>query len=189
MSSTMKIIGFSGVLREESYNKAALRVAQDVMPLNTELEIVSIRELPASDTQGLAGESEAVRAFKAQLRAADAVLIAAPEYKGMLPRALHNVLACIARSGESALLAGKPVAIMGIGRQTGSERAHLTLRRSLADLGATVIDTPEVYVVSSGWEKVDHNDNVVDKTTRQRIRTLMSSLVAQTHEKNAMLIS
>lgn len=187
MSSTIRIVGFSGVVREESYNKAALRVAQDVTPRDAELDIVALDELPTYDAQTAADEPASVRAFKAQLRAADAVLIATPEYKGMLPHSLQNALSWIAHSDESALVAGKPVAVMGIGRQLDSERQHLILRQFLIHHGARVVGAPEVYV-AAGWEKVDDEGNVADEATRQQIRSLMASLVAQIREQDTVLI-
>ncbi len=187
MSSTIKIVGFSGVVREESYNKAALRVAQDVTPRDAELNIVALDELPTYDAQTAIDEPAVVCTFKAQLRAADALLIAAPEYKGMLPHSLRNALSWIAHSDESALIAGKPVAVMGIGRQMDSERQHVILRQFLRHHGANVAGAPEVYV-TAGWEKVDDKGNVTDETTRQQIRTLMASLVAQASEQDTALI-
>ncbi|HEY7417667.1 MAG TPA: NAD(P)H-dependent oxidoreductase, partial [Ktedonobacteraceae bacterium] len=145
-------------------------------------------ELPTYDAQLAADEPAAVRTFKAQLRAAHAVLIATPEYKGMLSRSLRNALAWIAHSDESALVAGKSVAIMGIGRQTSSERQHLILRQFLMHLGASIVGTPEVYV-TAGWEKVDDEGNVTDGATHQQIRALVTSLAAQAREQEAVLIS
>ena len=187
MSSTIKIVGFSGVVREESYNKAALRVAQDVTPRDAELDIVALDELPAYDAQMATDEPASVRAFKAQLRAADAVLIATPEYKGMLPHSLQKALSWIAHSDESALVVGKPVAVMGVGRQLDSERQHSILRQFLIHHGARVVGAPEVYV-AAGWEKVDDEGNVADEATRQQIRALMASLVAQAREQDTVLI-
>lgn len=188
MSSTIKIVGFSGIVREESYNKAALRVARDVAPDGVELDIVALDELPAYDAQTAADEPPTVRAFKAQLQTANAVLIVTPEYKGILPRGLQNALAWIAGSDDSVLMAGKRVAIMGIGRKTMGKRQHPILRQSLIRLGASIISAPEVYV-TAGWEKVDDEGNVTDELARLQIRALVASLAAQTREQEAVLIN
>ena len=45
----MKILGISGSLRKESYNSAALRAAQQLVPPGTELQIFEgLREIPPS---------------------------------------------------------------------------------------------------------------------------------------------
>ena len=42
----IKIIGFAGSLRKDSYNKAILRAAGELLPENTELEIFDLEGIP-----------------------------------------------------------------------------------------------------------------------------------------------
>ncbi len=60
----IRIAGFAGSLRKKSYNRALLRAAQELLPDDATLEIVSIDEIPLfnQDVEDL-GDPEAVRVF------------------------------------------------------------------------------------------------------------------------------
>ena len=169
MSSKVQILGFTGSLREESYNRAALEAAQELLPANTSLEIVSLANLPAYNQQEAYNQPEVVCSFIEKLQQADALLIVTPEYKGLLSRVLKNALNWV------TTLDGKPVALMGIGRASGGVQEHATLRQELARLQARVIDAPELYI-TSGWEKLDDEGKLTDRVTRQQIAQLLVAL-------------
>lgn len=175
MSSKVHILGFTGSLREESYNRAALRAAQELLPANTTLEIFSIGELPPYDQQYEQGEPEVVRTFKEKLQQADALLIVTPEYNGLLSRTLKNAL-----NWAGSALADKPTAIMGVGRPTGTERELASLRQELSRLHAQVLDESVVYV-TSGWEKFDSEGRLTDDATRQQMRALLEAVALHAH--------
>jgi len=42
----IKIAGFTGSLRRDSYNKATLKAAGKLLPDNTELEVIDLAEIP-----------------------------------------------------------------------------------------------------------------------------------------------
>jgi chromate reductase len=181
MSSRIRIVGFTGSVREQSYNKAALRAAQELLPENAELEILAISDLPRYAIEQ--DDQEKVRRFKEQVQQADAVLIASPEYKGMLSNPLRSALHW---AGQS-VLADKPTAVMGIGRQSGTDREHQYLRQILSDANAIVLEEPEVYA-ASGWEKFDSEGRLIDETVRQQVRSLLEALVARTEETRSALV-
>jgi chromate reductase len=181
MSSQIHIVGFTGSVREQSYNKAALRAAQELLPENAELEILVISDLPQYAIEQ--DDQEKVRRFKEQVQQADAVLIASPEYKGMLSNTLRSALHW---AGQS-ILADKPTAVMGIGRQSGTEREQQYLRQLLTDANAIVLEEPEVYA-TSGWEKFDSEGRLIDETIRQQVRALLEALVARAEEAKSALV-
>jgi len=176
VSSTLRIVGFTGCLREKSYNRAALRTAQQLLPSHVELELLSLDDLPTF-TPGQ-DESVAVRLLKEQIQHADAVLIATPEYKGLLPNVLKNALRWLSQPAEASVLAGKPVAIMGIGRQTGTASEQQQLRHLLATCQATLLEQPELYIPSQDQQFSDSGE-LTDEQTRQQIRALLDELVAR----------
>jgi chromate reductase len=171
VSSTIRIIGFSGCVREQSHNKAALHFVQEFLPQDAELEIISLEDLP---TFQQISESAAVSAFKEKIARADAVLIAAPEYKGMLPHALSNALAWLA---GSEVLVNKPTAIMGVGRQ--SESAHAHLRQLLASLQAKALHATGVYVTFGDLQ---------NEATQQQLQAMLADLVQQARSDESLLI-
>jgi chromate reductase len=181
MSSRIRIVGFTGSVREQSYNKAALRAAQELLPENAELEIIAISDLPQYAIEQ--DDQEKVRRFQEQVQQADAILIASPEYKGMLSNTLRRALHWSGRS----VLANKPTAVMGIGRQSGTVREQQYLRELLADANAIVLEEPEVYA-TSGWEKFDSEGRLIDETVRQQVRVLLEALVARAEESETALV-
>ena len=180
MSSIFRIVGFAGCVREESYNKAALHLAQDLVPTGAELEILSLTDLPSFHFT--TDHSEPGSIFQEKIREADAVIIMTPEYKGMLPKALKNAL-----DWSRTALAEKPIAIMGIGRQTGSEHELQRLRQILTDSHAVVLEQPEVYVTAA-QEKFDRTGSLIDEATLQQIHLLLQALMTFANEKAAVLV-
>jgi hypothetical protein len=71
MPSTIYLVGFTGSLREKSYNKAALRAAQELLPSHTELELLSLGDLPLYNEDLERDEPEAVRLFKERIHILD----------------------------------------------------------------------------------------------------------------------
>lgn len=153
MSSMITIAGFTGSVRAESSNKTALRLAQELLPASIQLDLLAIEELTIEE-------------INARLQQADAILIATPEYKGLLSRALRIVLTQIAPEN----VAEKPVALLGVGRSDGHGghgHQHTQLRHLLGELDAAVLDE-QVYV-SAG--------QLNNAATDQQIRALLQSLV------------
>src|SRR5581483_6130910 len=150
MSSMITIAGFTGSVRAESSNKTALRLAQELLPASVQLDLLAIEELTIGE-------------INARLQQADAILIATPEYKGLLSRALRIVLTQIAPEN----VAEKPVALLGVGRSDGHGHQHTQLRHLLGELDAAVLDE-QVYVSA---------EQLNDAATDQQIRALLQSLV------------
>ncbi|GHO42572.1 NADPH-dependent FMN reductase [Ktedonospora formicarum] len=180
MSSTIRIIGFTGSLREESYNKAALSAAQELLPAHAELEILSLADLPPYE-EALA-KPESVLAFCEHIARADAVLIATPEYKGLLSNALKSALQW---TETSDIFSHKPVAVMGIGRLSGTE--HVQLRALLSAQHAALLEQPVLYV-GEGATKVNAEGRLVDAEIRQQIQSLLQALVARVEDAKGMLV-
>lgn len=182
--SIIRIVGFTGSLREESYNKAALRAAQELLPTQAELEILSLSDLPNFKDTETYNIPESVRLFSERIAQADALLIATPEYKGLLSNALKNALKWLAASG-SAALAEKPVALMGIGRQSGP--AHVQLRQLLTAQKSDLLDVPSLYV-GEGQAKIDAEGRLVDAETREQLQQLLRTLVARVDDAKSALV-
>src|SRR5260370_4647154 len=110
MPYNIHIVGFTGSLREKSYNKAALRAAQEVLPPGAELEILSAGDLPHYNQDLERDEPEAVRTFKEAIRHADAVLIATPEFNFSIPGVLKNAIDWASRPAGTSLMIDKSTA-------------------------------------------------------------------------------
>jgi len=180
MERPVNILGFAGSLRKDSYNRSLLRAALELVPKNARLEIFDLEGIPLFNQDLENQPSEKVKKFKAKIRAADAILIATPEYNYSVPGVLKNAIDCASRPYGDNAFEHKPVAIMGasIGMM-GTARAQYHLRQCFVFLSCFALNHPEV-MVPFAQEKIDKDGKVTDQKTRQLIRELLENLVAWT---------
>jgi chromate reductase len=172
----MKILGICGSLRQASYNGMALRAARKLAPAGIEVEIADIAGIPMyNDDVRTAGEPAAVTQLKAQVRAADAVLLVSPEYNFSVPGVLKNTLDWMSRPPEPPF-DGKPVAIMGAsGGPLGTARGQYHLRQVLVYMNTFTVNKPEVFI-GNAQTKFNAEGELTDETTAKFITDLLVSL-------------
>lgn len=173
---TIHVLGFAGSLRKDSYNKALLRAALAVLPQGIELEIFDLDGIPPFN-QDLEKEPPLkLRDFKERIRAADALLIATPEYNYSIPGVLKNAIDSASRPYGDSPFDGKPVAIMGasIG-MLGTARAQYHLRQVFVFLNMFPLNHPEV-MVPFAESKFDDEGRLIDDKTKEKIRELLQEL-------------
>lgn len=177
MTSKLSILGFAGSLRQGSYNRAILRAAQEMVPSGASLEIFDLAGIPPFNQDLEMQPAEKVTEFKAAIRAADALLIATPEYNYSMPGILKNALDCASRPYGDNALDGKPVAIMGASMgMLGTARAQYHLRQSCVFLNMYPLNRPEV-MVPFAQEKIDDQGRLTDPRTRDKIAELLAALI------------
>jgi chromate reductase len=177
MDNPIKILGFAGSLRKDSYNKALLNAAMKLMPKKTKLEIFDLEEIPLFNQDLENRMPQKVKQFKAKIRVADALLIVTPEYNYSVPGVLKNAIDWASRPPGNNSFEGKPVAIMSASPGTlGGARAQYHLRQVLVSLNMHAINRPEV-IVAFADEKIDEKGNLTDERTRKRIKQLLESLI------------
>ena len=180
----ISILGFAGSLRKDSYNKAILRAAVELVPKNAVIEVFDLEGIPLFNQDLENRPHEKVSEFKRKIRASDAILIATPEYNYSIPGVLKNAIDCASRPYGDNALEGKPVAVMGasIG-MIGTARAQYHLRQCFVFLNMYPVNRPEV-MVTFAQEKVDPGGQLTDQTTREKIKELLESLIAWTQTVN-----
>src|SRR5205085_3895733 len=109
----IKILGISGSLRAGSYNTSAMRAAQEVCLDEATIEIHDISGFPPFNQDEDGDPPQMVTDLKAAVRAADAVIIASPEYNYSVPGHLKNVIDWASRPYGDSAWDGKPALIMG----------------------------------------------------------------------------
>jgi len=85
MADRVKILGIAGSLRKASYNRAALRAAQQLAPPDAEIEIFELEGIPPFNQDDDQHPPARVTELKARVRAADAILFVTPEYNYSVP--------------------------------------------------------------------------------------------------------
>jgi chromate reductase len=171
----MKILGISGSLRKGSYNSMALRAAQKLAPQGMSIEIADISRIPLyNDDVRAAGEPAEVAALKAQIRAADAVLLVSPEYNFSIPGVLKNTLDWMSRPPEPPF-DGKVVALMGASPgPVGTARVQYDLRKVMVFMNAFTVNKPEVFI-SNCAGKFNAQGELTDEATAKFIGDLLVS--------------
>lgn len=176
MVTAVHVLGFSGSLRQGSYNAGLLRAAAQMLPEGMTLETFDLAPIPMYngdvEAQGLPGP---VAAFKARIAAADALLIATPEYNYSIPGVLKNAIDWASRPPDASPLSGKPLAMMGAGGIMGTSRAQYHLRQVAVATNMLALAQPEVFVMQPK-DKFDAGGNLADPGSRERIRTLLVAL-------------
>jgi chromate reductase len=175
----MRVLGLSGSLRRGSHNRALLRAAAALLPPGAQLvEWDRIAELPAYDEDlDAAGAPAPVRALRAAIADADALLIATPEYNGSLPGALKNALDWASRPHATNPLRGKPAAVIGASSGLfGAVWAQAEARKVLRTIGADVLERElPVGQADDAW---DADGALRDPALRAALAEIADELVA-----------
>ena len=95
----LKLLGICGSLRRQSTNSGLLRAAMAELPEGVSMEIADLSEVPFYNVD-LAERPAAVQRRMAQAAAADALVLACPEYNYSIAPALKNALDWISRDPE-----------------------------------------------------------------------------------------
>jgi chromate reductase len=171
---TLQVLGISGSLRKASLNSAALRACRELMPEGMSLELAEIGDLPLFNQdvfdQGLPAP---VQRFRAQVAAADGLLIATPEYNFSIPAPLKNAIDWGSRP-PSQVFHEKPVALFSASPgPMGGARVQYELRRVLSQLWAHPLPRPEVFIGNAAG-KIDAQGRISDETTRKFLSELLA---------------
>ncbi len=177
----MIFLGISGSLRKDSLNTRLLRAAQELAPDGVTIDILDISDIPLyNEDIRVSGYPPTVTAMREAIRAADALLIATPEYNYSVPGVLKNAIDWASRPPDQPF-AGKPLGIMGAsGGLSGTMRAQYHLRQIAVFVDLIPINKPEV-MVRNGSDKFDAAGRLTDEDTRAYVKKLVEALEAWTH--------
>lgn len=173
---TMHFVGISGSLRQGSTNTALLNAVRSLVPEGVRFTKADIGALPLFNSDLEAhGPVPAVQMFREQLRDADAIVIASPEYNYSVPGVLKNALDWASR-GKDSPLQNKPVAIMGASPGAfGTVRMQMHLRQVFLFNNMQPVNKPEVFV-GQAPSKFDAAGHLTDERTIELIRQQMTAL-------------
>jgi len=178
IEGTMKVLAISGSLRAASFNTAALRAAAELAPDGVEVTLHhGLRDIPPynEDLRAGSGVPPAVAALRAAIKAADALLIATPEYNYSVSGVLKNAIDWASRPPEQPF-DGKPIAILGAsGGLLGTARAQYDLRKIFVFLNGHVLNKPEV-MIGGAANRFDAEGRLTDETTRGLIAQQLLAL-------------
>ena len=174
-----QILAISGSLRADSLNSAVLRVAASVSSEQAQVRIFSgLADLPHFNPDLEGNEATIVHDFRRQLREADAVLIACPEYAHGLPGAFKNALDWVVASGEFVY---KPVALVNLFER--STWAPALLKETLNMMTANIVEPASINLQLAS-NKLDEKFMLADDKIVQSLRASLRALLQaiQKHE-------
>ena len=173
------LVGISGSLREGSLNTMLLEAMKELLPDGVELTVRSIADIPLYNGDlDVDGGPDPVRALKADIEAADGLIIATPEYNYGIPGVLKNAIDWVSRPAYKSVLVGKPVAIVGAAPGiVGTARAQPELRNVLFGTLAEVFPHHAILVGQAKQRLQD--GKIVDPPTRDLLTTFLQAFLSR----------
>jgi chromate reductase, NAD(P)H dehydrogenase (quinone) len=193
VNEAITVAAFAGSLRRTSHNRGLLRLAAEVAPPAMNIKIIDLAPLPLYNGEldlAWPNKPQPVVDFINALDAADALLIATPEYNYSISGVLKNALDWASRrpgADRDPAIQGKPAAIMGAGGRFGTVRAQMHLRYILLHNDVKVMNKPEVMIVRSG-EAADSEGNIIDPAVRSQVSDLVDALYQWTFQLRPALV-
>lgn len=161
----MKIVGIVGTNAKSSYNRTLLNFIAKHFKKLVDIEVLDIDDVPMFNQSDDQTNSKPIQHLNKKISAADAVIIATPEYNHSIPSALQSVIEWL--SFRIHPLDGKPVMIVGASYDVqGSSRAQLHLRQVLDAPGVNAIVMPgNEFLLGEVHKAFDENENIKDTKT------------------------
>jgi chromate reductase len=171
----MFLLGICGSLRAGSSNAKLMREGARLFA-PSRFEEGNLRlPLYDGDLEEQDGVPPEVQRLADQIRGADAVIIACPEYNKALPGVLKNALDWVSRT-KGGPWRGKPVAIVSASDgRAGGDRGQFSLRLCMVPFRATVLPGPEVMVAHASNE-FDAEGRLVTESYLKSLGELMDDL-------------
>lgn len=186
--NTPRILVFAGSARRDSINKQlAAAAAAEARSLGADVELLDLADFPMPLYDGdleAASFPQTVSALRAKILAADALLIACPEYNGSITPLLKNTIDWVSRPEEgvaeglvayrgkvAALVATSPGALGGL-------RGLVHVRAILSGIGVHVV--PGDLAVGGGFQAFTDEGALADEGMASRLKDLVTRLVRTT---------
>lgn len=173
MTTTTTILAVSGSLRAASYNTAALRVAALVAPPGVAVHVFDgIGALPLFNPDLDNAPLAPVATWREALEAADAVLIASPEYAHGVSGVMKNALDWAV---SMPTFPGKRVALLNTSPR--ASHAQDALREILLTMSATLVPEASIALPLQG-SRLDMDGILARADLVQALRGAVAALAA-----------
>lgn len=164
-----------GSLRKGSINRAFAEALAKLGRPDLNLKIVEIGDLPIYSQDHEADLPAPARRLKAEIEAADAVLLVTPEHNRSFSTALKNAIDWASRPLGENSFAGKPTLVSGASPGNISTAvAQQHLRVMLGYLDAPALGQPEVFISFQPEDLITDDGDVTVDDTREFLREVMS---------------
>lgn len=174
----LTLLGIPGALRAASTNRLLLAEARLAFGEAVQTEANLRLPLYDGDLEDREGIPPEVQLLADQIAAADAVVIATPEYNKSLPGVLKNALDWVSRT-KGGPFRDKPVAIISAADgRAGGDRSQFALRLALTPFRPRLLSGPEVLVADSSHAFTPEG-RLIDPRYQKVLAELMGALRAE----------
>ncbi len=172
-SAPVQLLGISGSLRRQSSNTALLYAARSLAPGGVELAVYGgLGDLPLFNPDLEATEPAPVTELRADVRAADGLLIASPEYAHGVTGAMKNALDWLVGGEE---FVDKPVAL--INTSPRATHAYAALTEIVTVMSARLVTEACVTIPLLG-KSLDAAGIVSDAELAAALRAILEAFAA-----------
>lgn len=175
----IRAVGLVGSLRRDSFNRRLLLSACALAPADLKIEVFEgIWDIPLfNEDVAQEGDPPVVAALRQAIMAADALVIATPEYNYGVPGVLKNALDWVSIPAGHSGLEDRTVAMMGASpSMLGTARAQTQLRQLFVFTQSHVVPFPEVFVTRA-HTRFDDTGQLTDPGAIKLIGRLLHNLV------------
>jgi chromate reductase len=176
----VSVLVFSGSLRADSLNARLASLAARVLELRgAEVNLASLRDFDGpsydQDVQDADGIPPGPTDLRSRLEAADAFLIASPEYNAAMPGALKNALDWASRFRPQPFNGRHCLLLSASPSMVGGNRGLWSLRVPLEHLGARVY--PDMFSLAQAHSALTDDGQLVSDAQYERLVTTLTSFL------------
>ncbi len=174
----IRIVTILGTSRPGSFTSKALALVVDELKNQSRVQVTPIDPSHLNLAfPGQPGQPADQATLQEAVKSATGVVLATPEYHGSFAAVMKLV---IENLGFPSLLAGKPVALLGVAAgQIGAIKSLEQLRSVCSHVGAIVLPGP---VSVAGVQKLfDEQGRCLDEAVEKRIRGVATGLLEYVH--------
>ncbi len=175
----IEIVTILGTARPGNFTAKALALVVDEL---RQQKRVSVTEIDPQGMQllfpGEPGESGDSESLQSAVQKATGIVLATPEYHGSFAAMMKLI---IENLGFPSILAGKPVALLGVAAgQIGAIKSLEQLRSVCSHIGAIVLPGPVSVAEVQGL--FDESGRCLEERIEKRIRGLATNLLGYIHD-------
>ena len=189
MMSAVRLLAISGSERAGSLNRKLLDVAaKAAQARGAQVDTIDLRSLALplfdGDIEKTSGVPDGARRLRDALRAADAVVLATPEYNGFPTPLLINSFDWLSRlqaEGDApaglATTAGKPLGIVSASPGLLGGLRSLNYTRQYLSMAFAMMPVPQQFALSRAHEAFDESGALKDAKQQAAVETVVGSVI------------
>lgn len=163
--TTYKVGYLIGSLAKASINRKLAKALIRLAPESLQFSEIPFKDLPLYSYDYDDDYPPIAQAFKAAIRASDAILFVTPEYNRSIPGGLKNAIDWASRPYGTNAFARKPAAVIGASPGSiGTAVAQQSLRSVLSFCNAPQMNAPEAYIQFTPGMINDDGEVTVEST-------------------------